>query len=115
MTLSIVSAGISALRELENAAMPTGRLSTPEPTMALTRLTVDDATLLPVDSESVAAATSGAVRLRLEKKQSVAFLLSAKNLFLAETEMLQGGKIIEEKLNSQNVQKMAVQLTSLIM
>ena len=64
MTLSIVSAGISALRELENAAMPTGRLSTPEPTMALTRLTVDDATLLPVDSESVAAATSGAVRLR---------------------------------------------------
>ena len=63
MTLSITSAGMSALRELENAAMPTGRLSTPEPTIAFTRLTVDEATLLPVDSDSVAAATSGAERL----------------------------------------------------
>ena len=50
-------AGTTPLREEEKAAIPTGRLSTPEPTIALTRLMVDD------DSEALPAVESSAAAM----------------------------------------------------
>ena len=50
---STATHGTSAAGELVNAAIPTGRLSTPTPTMAFTRLMVEEARDEPVSSASL--------------------------------------------------------------
>ena len=75
-------AGTTPLRDEEKVAMPTGKLSTPEPTMAFTRLMVEEKRVaLPCmddGSPAAAAATSAGCRCGGKRRPRICLVVGTE-------------------------------------